>query len=606
MYLDLDTIPSMSYDGNQKCNHNLGGVTIMRKRSMKNKVIKQSRTQRKKTIPFIVAIANKVLNAIGFVDYIDSNVKWDNDQSKVSPGNLAKAFILATFFEVRAPLSKIAERFLDIDTEFLFGEGIFPQHLNDDAIGRALDKIAEACPGKLYTTLCMTAYAVYEVAFRKLHSDTTSISFYGDYEIDKQEKSDADLIDEQILQIFKGYNKDNRMGCNQVVVGKIVNEHGIPVASSVMNGNTSDVEWNTNALELVADIFENQLEDMVYIADSKLMNINLFRTMMNPKKKITFISQYPANCANKLKEQVLNKAYKENNWEDLDEISNRKHASKYKAQELIEKVDDKEIRCMVYQTSEGTERFEKKKAKALEDLDQAISKVEKKEFACEADAVKELERFQRGNKKSIYCYSSTLVTEEIKKRPRGNPGKNPKPLKIETKWRLKLNVTGENIDLMKKLQYNKENFVLITNATRAQYDTREVLENYKNQSVVEIQFRLLKEPCIASVIYLKTPDRIRAMVMLLGVSLLIRALVQYKLRKGYSECTKDLPKVGWNGRTLQSNITIFFFNCALQNHAFVRERDNEYSFSYANTFKELQISTLLELMGLTVEQLLED
>lgn len=577
----------------------------MSQRSKNNKVVKQSHAQRKKTIPFIIAIANKVLNAVGFADCIDSNVNWDHEQCNVSPGNLGKAFILATFFEVRAPLSKITERFLDIDTEFLFGEGVFAEHLNDDAIGRALDKIAEASPGKLYTTLCMTAYTVYKVAFRKLHSDTTSISFYGDYQIDQEEQSDADLTDEAILQIVKGYNKDNRRGCNQVVVGKIVNEHGVPVANSVMNGNTSDVEWNTKALELVADIFENQLEEMVYVADSKLINMNLFRTMMNPKKTIIFISRCPANFDNRLEERVLNKAYEENNWQDLGQISDRKHASEYEAQEFIEEVDGKEVRCIAYQTSEGTERFNKKKAKALQDLEQAIFEVEKKEFACEADAVKELERFQRSNKNSVYCYNCTIVTKQIQKRPRGNPGKNPKPPKIETKWSLKLEVTRENIDLMKKLQYKEESFVLITNANQGNYDNQSVLENYKNQSVVEIQFRLLKEPCIASVIYLKTPGRIRAMVMLLGVSLLIRALVQYKLRKGYSECTEELPKVGWNGRTLQSNITAFFFRCALQNHAFIRERDNEYSFSYANTFKELQITTLLKLMGLAVDKLLE-
>jgi hypothetical protein len=42
-----------------------------------------------------------------------------------------------------------------------------------------------------------------------------------------------------------------------------------------------------------------------------------------------------------------------------------------------------------------------------------------------------------------------------------------------------------------------------------------ILGNYKNQSVVEVQFRLLKEPCmcIASVIYLDTPDRNRALVV---------------------------------------------------------------------------------------------
>ncbi len=193
---------------------------------------------------------------------------------------------LAIFFDVRTPLSKIPKTYENIDTEYLFGKGILPEHLNDDATGHALDKIA----------------------FQKLHSDTTTISFYGDYDTDEQEVSDFNLTDEEILEIVNSYNKDNRSGCNQVVVGKIVNEHGMPIANSVMGGNTSDTEWNTKALELVSDIFENKIENLVYIVDSKLMNTNLFRTMMDPKKPIKFISRCPANFSNKLEERVIKKA----------------------------------------------------------------------------------------------------------------------------------------------------------------------------------------------------------------------------------------------------------------------------------------------------------
>lgn len=156
----------------------------------------------------------------------------------MSRGNLAKVLILATFYDMRVPLSWIAERFADIDTEFLFGKGVLPEKLNDDAIGSALDRIAEVNLERFFTALCVTAYSVYEIIFQKLHSDTTSIFFYGEYESDQHlaQKDDLSLSDE----IVKGFNKDNRPDSNQVVYGKIVNEHGIPVASSVMNGDTSD------------------------------------------------------------------------------------------------------------------------------------------------------------------------------------------------------------------------------------------------------------------------------------------------------------------------------------------------------------------------------
>lgn len=569
----------------------------------KRTVVHRSQDQKKKAIPFIIALANKVLGALDFVDYINRTVEWDQQQCKISPGNLAKAVVLATFFEVRAPLSRIAERFEDVDTQFLFGEGVMPKDLTDDAIGRMLDKIAKASPGQMYTTLCLTAYAVYKIAFRRLHSDTTTISFYGDYPVLEPDNI-SDLKDEDILRIVKGYNKDHRPSCNQVVVGKIINEHGIPVASSVMDGNTSDMEWNTKALKLVAELFEKELEQYLYIADSKLMNMNLFKTMTHPEKTIQFISRCPANFSDKLEGRVTEQAYSQNEWVDLGTISDRKNASEYKVQEFVQTVDDREVRCIVCQTSEGTQRFESKKNIALKELEQAIVQVQKKEFVCEADAIKELQRFQKDHKSSIYDYSATIVPTTVEKRPRGNPGKTPKPAKIETKWHLQIKITGESHEFMEKLRRKEECFVLITNADNKTHDARNILENYKNQSVVEVQFRLLKEPCIASVIYLDTPDRIRALVMLFGISLLIRALVQYKLRKGYRESEKDLPKIGWNRAKLKANITIFFLITALNNHVFIKEKEGEYSYSFANDFKELQITTLLDLIGMKTEDLL--
>ena len=155
----------------------------MGRKRKQSTVFRQSANTRKKTIPFVIAVANKVLNAIGFVDFINDSVEWDEEQCRVPPGSLAKAVILATFFDIRAPLSKISDTFQEIDTEFLFGEGVFAQHLNDCAIARTLDKIAEADmgPDTMYSTLCLVAYSVYQIAFKRLHSDTTSVSFYGEY-----------------------------------------------------------------------------------------------------------------------------------------------------------------------------------------------------------------------------------------------------------------------------------------------------------------------------------------------------------------------------------------------------------------------------------------
>lgn len=277
------------------------------------KVLFTVQTGRKLILPFTLLLANKFLNMIGFVDFIDRSVKWDPKHWKMSPGNLAKAVILVTFLQIRAPLYKIKDLFIGIDTEALFGEGVMPEHLNDDAIARALGRISQAKPEGLFSTLCLSLYSKFDIVFKRLHSDATTLSFYGDYEESEEGKDDE-------LKVVKGYNKDRRPECKQVVVGKIVNEHGIAVAGSTMNGNTSDIEWNQKALELVKETFGERLNEVTYIADSKLNNLPTFRQLMEPEREIRFISRCPSNFYDKVAGKCIQKAYQNNQWRDVGKI----------------------------------------------------------------------------------------------------------------------------------------------------------------------------------------------------------------------------------------------------------------------------------------------
>jgi len=124
--------------------------------------------------------------------------------------------------------------------------------------------------------------------------------------------------------------------------------------------------------------------------------------------------------------------------------------------------------------------------------------------------------------------------------------------------------------------------------------------------IVETDFRLLKEPCIASVIYLKTPERVHSLAMLLHVSLLLRALIQYKLRKGIKEYPADeLPRVGRSGRKIQQNITTRFLIEEWRHQGFMEDEAGVYKLIFINPFHHLQMTTFLGFMGMTAEELIE-
>jgi len=543
-------------------------------------------------IPLILILANKFLNQIGFVDFINRSVTWDKKQWKVSPGILAKAIILVTFFKVRAPLYKIKNSYEGIDTEAIFGKGVLPKHLNDYALARALDRISQAKSESLFSSLALSIYTKFTIPMNRLHSDTTSLSFYGDY----------DLCENDIdgLQIVRGYNKDHLPECKQVVVGKIVNEHGIAVINSTMNGNTSDIEWNQKALKLLKDQFGTRLNETIYIADSKLINLPTLKILMDIDCPIQFISRCPDNFYKKVANKMIARAYEENNWQEIGQISPAKNASKYSTQEFTTNVDGHELRFIVVKTSEGKGRAEREVNRQRKLLEEGITKLGKKIFVCEEDAEEEWRRFQKEFRKNLYLFHSELKKTETIKRRRGNPGKNPLPPVIETTWNVSVTIDGLDSERYKQMEQHKECFVLITNVSVSEYDQGQVLRQYKAQTVVEIQFHLLKQPALASVIFLKTPSRIDALVMLLNVSLLIRGLMQYKIRKSMKESKEELPRIGPNGSKLENPTTNFLID-ALSRTVLVKEAPRRYVYQLHNDYRALCVKTFFRLLEVDME-----
>ena len=569
----------------------------LKKKKKQVKVVYTDKIEPRLVLPFVLLLANKILSLIGFVDFIDRSVEWDPKHWKVSPGNLAKAVILVTFLQIRTPLYKIKNSFIGIDTEALFGKDVMPEHLNDDAIARALDRISEAKPEGLFSTLCLSLYTKFNIAFNRLHSDTTTISFYGAYE-------DFENAGKDTLKIVKGYNKDHRPECNQVVVGKIVNEHGIAVASSTMDGNTSDVEWNEKALKLVKETFGEKLNQVTYIADSKLINLPIFRQLMDPTSKIRFISRCPANFYSKIASKVIIRAYQDDKWTNAGKIGTGKRACIHQIQEYTESIEGHSVQLIVVRSSAGQKRYQQKLEKLQSQYEKDILDVSKKVFVCEADARKEWQRFEKEHKKSLFKCKVHFHEIKKEKRPVGNPGKIPKPPKVEVTWQICAEIDSINEELLEKFRHEEECFVLITSIEGEELKGIDVLRQYKDQSIVELQFKLLKEPAVASTIFLKTPERIDALMMLLNVSLLIRALVQYKLRKSVCESKEELPRIGWDNRKLE-NPTIKFVLEALQKTCLVRLNENAYRCEFLSESEKLRVTTILKLLEINIEDFLE-
>jgi transposase len=104
-----------------------------------------------------------IIDEIGLVEQINQLV-GEQPGEIVSPGHVVKAIILNGLGFVSAPLYLFSRFFEGKATEHLIGEGVRPEHLNDDRLGRVMDKLYLTGLSQLFTLVALAAANKYGVA----------------------------------------------------------------------------------------------------------------------------------------------------------------------------------------------------------------------------------------------------------------------------------------------------------------------------------------------------------------------------------------------------------------------------------------------------------
>jgi transposase len=541
--------------------------------------------------PMAIKAAHTYLKRLGFIGFINHHVTWDEKQVKLTPGQLALSVVLSTFCSSRYPLSRIPQHFSSMNTEMLFGKGVNAEEISDDAIARTLDKIYEAGAENLYSKLALTAFTTFDIPLGNLHSDTSSHTFYGDY--DSCEDLEYDGID-----ITYGFSKEHRPDLKQIMVGNIVNADGIPLVHRTLDGNTSDCLWNQEAIGTLSDLLKDRICDVVYIADAKLVTEANLRLLH--KHQMRFISRVPDSFCAKLTSRVKKEAYENCQWEDLGSIVADKNHAFYQGVSHTRYLGMEKVRLLVVKSSAGRDGFAARLQKERNELERKVREITRQEFACEPDAVAAAENFKKQGSKHFFSLSYTLSSTTTQKRRVGHPGKTPKPPSEVVHWHISFQIT-EKDSMIQSAQKQSESFVLVTNIPAEQMDDRTLLWRYKEQHVVETGFRWLRQPSMASTIFLKKPGRIVALMMLIHVALMIRALMQREARKRVGSMP-EAPRIDLGGRKLV-NPTAEKILVLLINHGVITDHgENYYSHCRDIEFERLQV--LLQLLGIAEEELL--
>ncbi len=464
---------------------------------------------------------------LGIRNTIDQVVPWDPQRCKLSPGERIQALVL-NLLTARQPLYRVPEEFALTDTALLVGAGITAADLTDEALGRALDKLAAAGGATVFSAVAARALLHDQVwtpdAALFVHWDSTTRSVYGVY---------PNAGTGRGVRPTFGHSKDHRPDLRQIVLTLLGTREGIPMAGTVQDGNASDKRLNADMLAALGDYFApEQLRRLVYVADSALVTGPNLATLA--AQDLPLVSRLPETFGAAAAAKAA--AWAADVWIPVGRIGVRNDAATYQASEQTGVIDDRAYRLVVYHSS----HLDKRKAKTLERvvaraevaLAETAATLSRTRFACVADAETAAAAWR--DTATWHAVQTTVAAETVvgKRSTRGRPRADAPPPPTTTVYYVQPTVGAPDPARIRAAQARESTFVLITTLPAPDYDPRRLLEEYKGQTVIEQRFHFLKDPAFVDALFVQKPERVEALGYVLLLACLVLSLLERRVRQG--------------------------------------------------------------------------
>jgi transposase len=464
-----------------------------------------------------------MFDELGIGDVIDRATQQNPEMRMVTAGHAVKAMVLNGLGFVNQTLYLVPRFFQNKPTARLIAPGIAPEHLNDDALGRALETLYAAGVTELYSLIAATAAARLGLACAFAHLDSTS------FHVDGRYNSDA-APDEQVVHITRGYSRDHRPDVNQVMLELMV-EHqaGIPLLMKPLSGNSSDVQAFGQVVNAHLRQSQTTYGTTYVVADSALYSEDNLQKLAHTHMK--WITRGPA---------TLSEAQSALAQAEPQAMSPLQEGYRYHT--LTSAYGGVEQRwLLIYSEPRQPQAKRTVDKQLLQQSDQEVKAFKKlcgNAFACDADARQALATFEQGLQATGLHASTVYPTPRYGKR--GRPGQDTPPDHVV------YHIAGalaSRLAARQALVDQQSCFILATNELD---DTRlppqELLAGYQGQAYAGRGSRFLKDPCfLASSLYLKNPERIMALLMVMTVCLLVYAALEYRIRKALKDHGATFP-----------------------------------------------------------------
>ena len=464
-----------------------------------------------------------VMKKVRLIESVDKFLPVSkNKGAHATMGERVAAMIYNSLGFVDSRLYMFPEFLSQKPVQRLFGSHLRAEHFTDDALGRCLDAIFEFGPTRLFSNLTFRIASQLKLLGKTVHIDTTSLKLYGQYN-EPKDKANAP-------KVTYGFSKDGRPDLKQIVLNlATTTQAGLPVFMASHSGNASDQKVLMQAAQRIKELSKKLAEtpSFIYVADSAM-----YESCLKEGSTLLWLSRVP------LRRKEAKRFIKEREgytWQSTGDTGYKIHVE----EKEIAGVRQRWVLVFSKQAYDrGGKTVEKSKAREMVQAKKCLWHLSKQQYECPKDAEKALQRFQKGLKyHSVINHTIEPIRKHIKQ---GRPQNGAK--KAILGYKINGNLT-EDTEKITAILDTKGYFILATNQLdRDELSDGEVLSEYKGQQRTERGFAFIKDNTFeVSSVFLKKPSRIVALMMVMTLSLLIYALIQYQLRKSLVENGEYIP-----------------------------------------------------------------
>jgi transposase len=484
-------------------------------------------------------VIHQLLERMRLDEFLRSYLPRTDRRCRIAPA-LGISLLIKNVLLSREPLYGIGEWAARFVPEALgFADSQLPS-LNDDRMGRCLDRLFQSDITSLVLALVAHVIKEFEVDLDQLHNDSTTITFHGAY---------ADAAKEEMrgkrtrMAITWGYNKDHRPDLKQLLyILTVAKDGAVPLYFQVASGNVADDQTHRATWGLLCRLTGRR--DFLYVADCKLASAeNMAHIHQRQGRFLTVLPR--TRSEDGIFRDSLGSGQIQ--WRHIHDKRNDdgKIVDKYSISEPAS-LSVEGYRLIWYHSTRKAEQDaharHQQVERALIELSELRLKLSSprtrfRQEAKVAGAVQEILR-ARGAENWIVTEIKERTEERYRQDRRGRPNDQTRYLR-ETSARFELAYHIDHERLIAETAGDGV-FPLITNDDSL--SDLEILLAYKSQPALEKRFSHLKTDFEVAPVYLKETSRIQALLCVYFLVLLAESLLERELRRAMDrEAIESLP-----------------------------------------------------------------